>query len=58
MLIGPPFSLMLRTAPSGTISPWEFRTLSSLIFSGSSRNSPLACTTTCQVRPKRLKSLT
>ena len=55
---GPLISRTLATAPSGTIVPLSLRTLSRRMSSIWSRNLASAWTITCQVRPKRLKSLT
>ena len=55
---GPAESRTLATAPSGTMSPSALRTLSCLTVSASTRKGASAWTLTCQVRPKRLKSLT
>ena len=58
MVTGPLESRTLTTAPSGTMSPSALRTLSCLTASGSRRKAGSAWMFTCQVRPKRLKSLT
>jgi len=55
---GPAESRTSATAPSGTMSPSALRTLSCLMVSASTRKGASAWTLTCQVRPKRLKSLT
>ena len=43
---------------SGTILPSRERTLSAPMSSGRMRNAASACTFTCQLRPKRVKSFT
>jgi len=55
---GPALSRTSATALSGTMSPSVLRTLNCLTDSASVRKRASACTFTCQVRPKRLKSLT
>ena len=58
IVTGPADSRTSTTAPSGTMSPSALRTLSCLTVSASLRKGASAWTFTCQVRPKRLKSLT
>ena len=55
---GPLESSISATVPKGSMSPSALRTRRLRTASGVIRKGASACTLTCQVRPKRLKSLT